>query len=107
MDSTRITSVAWGRLTGQRPRKAGSNARLGEHGIAVHVPLVCITTEDGVCGFGVCRADREQASLLIGQPFNALFSPTGGVREAGRLFEYPLWDLAGKRAGRPVYRLAA
>src|SRR6266542_1460524 len=44
----RIVSVEWARLEGRRPRNAGSNARLGEHGIAVRVPILRITTADGV-----------------------------------------------------------
>lgn len=107
MDTSTIVSVAWGRLAGQRPRKAGSNARLGEHGSSVSVSLARITTEEGASGFGVCRAGRERATALIGQPLTALFTPQEGVSAAWLDFEYPLWDLAGKRAGKPVYRLAA
>lgn len=36
-----------------------------------------------------------------------LFSFSGGVTEAGRAWEYPLWDLMGRRTGKPVYALTA
>jgi L-alanine-DL-glutamate epimerase-like enolase superfamily enzyme len=36
-----------------------------------------------------------------------VFLPERGVPAAWRPFEYPLWDLAGRRAGLPVYSLAA
>jgi hypothetical protein len=60
MDNQRIIAVEWARLQGHRPRKAGSNARLGEHGIALHVQILRITSEDGTRGFGACRAEPER-----------------------------------------------
>jgi len=38
----RIDVVEWARLEGRRPRHAGSNARLGAHGITVRVPILRI-----------------------------------------------------------------
>jgi L-alanine-DL-glutamate epimerase-like enolase superfamily enzyme len=106
MDGSRIVSVAWGVLDGTRPRSAGSNARLGPHGEQVRVPLLRITTEDGTVGFGGCRATLEQACCLLGMHSSALFDPDRGVAATWRAFDYPLWDLAGKQAGRAVYALA-
>jgi L-alanine-DL-glutamate epimerase-like enolase superfamily enzyme len=103
----RIDSVTWAQVEGRRPRPAGSNARLGEHGLVVRVPLARIQTEDGASGFGVCTATREQADALVGRPLSALFSPAEGALGPGRPFDYPLWDLFARRAGVPVYRLAA
>lgn len=103
----RIALIEWARLTGTRPRNAGSNARLGEHGSTVRVPIARITTEDGLSGFGVYRGTREQASSAVGQPLNALFDPAYGVTTLGQPFDYPLWDLFGRRTGQPVYKLAA
>jgi len=107
MNNPRIIAIEWGRLEGQRPRNAGSNARLGDHGTTVRVPLARITTEDGARGFGFCRATLEQMSALPGQRLADLFAPTRGATAAGLPFDYPLWDLAGKRASQPVYQLAA
>ena len=107
MTADAITGVQWGCLEGRRPRIAGSNARLGEHGDRVRVPLLRLTTPDGVSGFGVCRASREQGMALLGQRLSDLFAESGGVREEWLAFEFPLWDLASRLAGRPVYALAA
>lgn len=107
MNNPRISSIEWARLEGRRPRNAGSNARLGDHGSVVRVPIARITTEDGASGFGVCRATAEQAAALPGQRLADLFSATEGATTAGLPFDYPLWDLAGQRAGQPVYKLAA
>lgn len=107
MASTRIARIEWGRLEGQRPRHAGSNARIGGHGIAVRPSLARITTDDGSTGIGWSRASREEAQALVGQTFDDLFTATGGPVSTALGIEYPLWDLAGKRVGQPVYALAA
>lgn len=105
MSGARIVRIEAGRLEGRRPRSAGSNARLGEHGVTVGVPLVRLTDSDGATGFGVCRAGQEGASALLGKTLDAVFAHEAGVRAAWLAFDYPLWDLAAKRAGKPVYAL--
>lgn len=107
MNNPRIVGIEWGRLEGKRPRIAGANARLGVHGDTIHLPIVRLTTEDGVRGFGACHAGPDRLAALLGESLEALFSPTEGVTEAGRVCEYPLWDLVGQRTGQPVYQLAA
>jgi L-alanine-DL-glutamate epimerase-like enolase superfamily enzyme len=106
-DNPRIVSVEWAELEGRRPRHAGRNARLGDHGFAVRVPLARLTSEDGHQGFGVARADKEDASRLLGRPLDELFNHAVGSRPDGRPFDFPLWDLVGKLTGQPVYALAA
>lgn len=101
-----ITTVEWGCLEGRRPRVAGSNARLGEHGDRVRVPLLRATTQDGAPGFGICRASRGRGAELLGQSLSGLFAENGGIREEWLAFEFPLWDLAGRTTSRPVYALA-
>jgi L-alanine-DL-glutamate epimerase-like enolase superfamily enzyme len=107
MSTPRIVTIEWARLEGRRPRAAGCNARLGAHGEIVRVPLARLTTDDGSQGFGVCRATPEQAAAILGQPLDALFDPQQGATALGMPFDFPLWDLAGQRAGQPVYALAA
>ena len=104
---TPIVRLEWGALEGRRPRAAGSNARLGAHGDRVRVPLLRITTQSGASGFSVCHAGPERASVLLGRSLSDLFTESGVVREEWLPFEFPLWDLAGRLAGRPVYALAA
>jgi L-rhamnonate dehydratase len=107
MKDTQIIAIEGGSLYGQRPRKAGSNARLGEHGTQVRVPLARVTAEDGSTGFGFYEAGPEQARPLLNRRMSELFSEEGGVQADGLAFDYPLWDLMGRRAGQPVYALAA
>ena len=103
----RISTIEHTTLEGIRPRPAGSNARLGPHGSAVRVPLARITTEDGASGFGVCRLGAEDLRQLLGMRLSEVFSPDRGTLPAWRGCDVPLWDLTAKRAGQPVYALAA
>lgn len=107
MASPRIVLVERGVLEGQRPRHAGSNARLEAHGLGVRVPIVRLTTDDGLSGFGACHARPEQLDALLGVELDALFAADTGVLDPWLPFEYPIWDLAGRRLGQPVYALAA
>ncbi|HWQ15280.1 MAG TPA: enolase C-terminal domain-like protein [Roseiflexaceae bacterium] len=107
MSNPRIIAAAWGVLEGERPRPAGSNARLGPHGATVRVPLLRLTDEEGVTGFGHCRATPEETRALIGRRLDEVFAPGEGIAEPWLAFDFPLWDLAAHRAGLPVYALAA
>jgi L-rhamnonate dehydratase len=107
MDNPRITSIEWGILVGQRPRTAGCNARLPVHGPTMRDPVARITTDDGASGFGWSRVTQEQAQTLIGKTLSDLITVENGVSETGHFIEFPLWDLLGKRANKPVYALAA
>ena len=95
-----ITRIEWAPLVGERPRLAGSNARLGVHGRAVTCPLARVTTADGASGFGWSRISREEATGWIGQPVAA------ALEDIPFALEHPLWDRAGKLAGKAVYALA-
>ena len=107
MTDPRIVRIEWGQLEGRRPRSAGCNARLGEHGIVVRPAIARITTDDGATGWGVSRITREQAAKLVGSRLSDVFVAGKGASRAGLPLEFPLWDLAGKQAGEPVYALAA
>jgi L-rhamnonate dehydratase len=107
MHNERISQVEWAPLEGTRPRPAGSNARLGEHGLTVHPAFARITTESGVSGFGFSRATPNQAERLLGLPLSTLFSARTGTLTPGLPVDFALWDLAGQLANQPAYRLAA
>jgi L-rhamnonate dehydratase len=107
MTTPKIVKVEWARLEGQRPRAAGCNARLGVHGLATRTPMVRITTDDGITGFGACFADPVNLSHLLDVNTATLFSPSRGVSDEWLAFEYPIWDLIGKLQNLPVYALAA
>ena len=94
-------------MWGERPRAAGANAHMGPHGARVRVPLARVTLDDGSAGFGWSLVDEPTARALLGTPLADALLATSGVVERCLPIEYPLWDLAGRRVGVPVYRLAA
>ncbi|MGI8690645.1 MAG: enolase C-terminal domain-like protein [Thermomicrobiales bacterium] len=107
MEGTRIVRIEVGVFEGRRPRNAGSNARRGEHGITVRVPLARLTTDDGAQGFGTFRGSREDATAFLGTPLSEAFSMERGTAARWLAWDYPLWDLMAKRAGQPVFAMAA
>jgi L-alanine-DL-glutamate epimerase-like enolase superfamily enzyme len=112
VENARITRVEWARLEGTRPRSAGSNARLGEHGLYVRPGVARITLDDGTTGIGPSRATREQVEPFVGMTLAEAFGVDAksgriGAADVALPIDFPLWDLAAKRAGKPVYALAA
>ena len=106
-DNPRIVRIEQATLESRRPRHAGSNARLGDHGLTIALSLVRLTTEDGASGFGASRAPREVLEALVGDRLGAAFDPAHGASDRWLPCEYPLWDLVGRRTGQPVHALAA
>jgi L-alanine-DL-glutamate epimerase-like enolase superfamily enzyme len=105
MNDLSIQRIEWARLTGTRPRNAGCNSRLGEHGTQVRPGIARVTADNGASGFGWSLLTKEQAESLIGVQLSRMFDLKHGVAQRFRAFEYPLWDLAGQLAGKPVYAL--
>ena len=104
MENVTIERIEWARLTGERPRKAGCNSRLGEHGLRVRPAIARLTTADGASGFGASWISREEAASIVGFRLSDAFTASG-VAEGFGVLEYPLWDLVGQLAQRPVYEM--
>ena len=107
MNDSRIVSIEAATLTGQRPRSAGNNARLGGHGTEVEVPLLRLRTADGATGFGVGQASPDEAQRFLGVSLQSLLNEQGLPLETAYPIDFALWDLLGMRSGKPVYALAA
>jgi len=107
LDNPRIVSLAWAEFTGERPRHAGANARRGAHGRHVRVPIARLSAEDGSTGWGLCFAGPELATAVLGRRLSELFAADAGVAASARPVESAVWDLVARRAGKPVYALAA
>ena len=105
MNHLNIERIEWARLTGTRPRSAGCNSRLGEHGTQVKPGIARITADNGATGFGWSSLTKEHAESLVAFQLSRMFDPERGVEKRFRVLEYPLWDLAGQLAGKPVYAL--
>ncbi|HEV2294690.1 MAG TPA: enolase C-terminal domain-like protein [Tepidisphaeraceae bacterium] len=100
-----IVRIDWVRLTARRPRAAGKNARLPEHGIDVSVPVARLTA-GGVSGYGFSVVSEEHGKSLIGKTVGELFAQTLPiVRREFRPIEIPLLDWLGRATKRPVYQI--
>ena len=107
MENAGIDRIEHATLIGRRPRQAGCNSRIPLHGSEVAVPLVRLTTDDGVSGFGPGRVDKESAQMLLGRSLGDFISAGGRISADAGEFEFPLWDLLGALKGQPVHALAA
>jgi L-rhamnonate dehydratase len=105
MPDARIVSVEWAPLSARRPRAAGCNARRGVHGDTVALPMLRLTADDGSQGWGLCHVQPADAAALLGTALADLFDAQRGVAESWARFECPIWDLAARQAGLPVYAL--
>jgi L-rhamnonate dehydratase len=104
-NGVRIARIERATLDGKRPRYAGKNARLGDHGPGVRVPVCRITDSDGATGVGLSRLQEADAYRLLGMPVAEVFTVERGTTVEALGLDYPLWDLAGRRAGVPVCQL--
>ncbi len=109
---TQIVRIDWAPLAGKRPRASGANSRVSPDeapalGVDVRVPIARVTLADGSTGFGYARVALEQAQALLGATLDSVFDPSSGATERALPLDYPLWDLAARRAGVPAYALAA
>ena len=68
-------------------------------------PIARLTTTDGVSGFGFSPISREKAAAIVGFQLSDAFDAESGVTEEFRMLEYPLWDLVGQLAQKPVYAI--
>ncbi len=100
----RIVRLEWAVFEGRRPLALGRNARLPPHGAVVTVPLCRLTTEEGLVGVGPARLNLDVGHEALGLPFDEMFSERG-TGDRWLALDYPLWDLAARRKGVPVYRL--
>ena len=102
----RVTRVVGFTLTSTRPKEIGANSHLPPRGRVIRDPMVRILTNAGIEGLGRCKAPQRELAKLLGTNPLALHRAEKH-RMAGPLGTQtmPLWDLAGKALGKPVYEL--
>ena len=102
----KITRIVGFRLPSKRNKVAGKNARLGVHGDRTTDRMVRIYTTAGIEGLGNCRTTEKEAARLLGRsPLDFFRSQERRMRSPFGAGSMPLWDLAGKILGKPVYEL--
>ena len=104
-DDLVITRIVSFDLKSRRPRILGKNARRDVHGVDAKDRLVRLYTNIGVDGFGYCRADEKTMRPLLGTNPLDYLDMAKGVGSPFGAETTPIWDLAGKILGKPVYAL--
>lgn len=98
-----LTRIEWAILHAERPRTAGKNARLDEHGRIIRLPIARFTAADGQTGFGWSRLTPERACQLLHTELPTTLKDIC-ADPALRDIEYPLLDLLAASSNLPVWR---
>ena len=101
----RITRIERVEVRSSRPRDIGFNSRKGAHGTVVHDSVVRVHTASGAVGVGWSPLKRAAAESLLGRRLGELFHLPDGSLTEGVAIDLPLWDLAARLRGVPLYRL--
>ena len=101
----RITKIESIGVYSPRPRDIGFNSRKGAHGPVVHDSVVRVHTASGAVGVGWSRLERADAESLLGRRLGELFRLPEGSLGEGVAVDLPLWDLAARLQGVPLFRL--
>lgn len=101
-----ITRVVSFELECTRPKHIGKNAYRHDHGTKAHDRIVRIYTDAGVDGFATSWAGANECAAMLGKsPFDFFDPAQRRARGPFGRYTSPLWDLAGKLLGKPVYEL--
>ena len=102
----KITRIIGFDLFSRRAKLVGKNSRRDVHGDRARDRMVRVFTNSRAEGLGNCWVSKQVLRPLVGRRLSELYDPKSR-RVAGPLGTQtmPLWDLAGKALGRPVYDL--
>ena len=102
----RIVRAAFVTVAGKRPKFVGKNARLDDHGDHTGDHILRLWTNSGIAAFGTVHNVKEDAVRpLLGKSIAELVDPQNIFSDLHRPIDIALWDLLGKVAGRPAWRL--
>ena len=101
----KITGALAFQMPCRRIKLAGKNARRQVHGDRTWDRMLLLQTNAGVYGLGHCRASRRQVEQLLGKSPFSFWKDRKQFRSPLGAGTMPLWDLAGKVLGKPVYEL--
>jgi L-alanine-DL-glutamate epimerase-like enolase superfamily enzyme len=92
-------------LGSKRWKVVGKNSRDGVHGKDAKDRILRIETDAGLEGVGISCINKEQAAPLLGKDPLSFYKVGIGIVSPLEEDDGPLWDLAGKIYGQPVWQL--
>ncbi len=102
----KITRILGFDLPSKRCKVCGKNSRLDVHGDRATDRMVRLYTNKGLEGLGNCRASEQALRSLLGKnPFDSFKANIAAFESPLGAGTMPLWDLAGKALGKPVFEL--
>jgi len=106
----RVTDIKFTTVRLDYPRLVGKNSTLGIHGMWIEESIHILYTDQGASGWGLNKGSKEAIAekfeLIKGKSVSDLIIPTDGVIVPDiRVFDFSLFDLAGKIVKKPVYKL--
>jgi len=106
----KITDIKFTTVRLNFPRPVITNSIFGTSQQWLEESVNILYTDKGATGWGVTRGTREQAlkifDILRGKPLSDLISLSSGVTLPElTIFDFSLFDLAGKITRKPVYQL--
>ncbi len=105
-----ISDIAFTTVRLRYPRQVGKNSHLDIHGWGPESGIHIIYTDRGEKGWGLNRASEkvtlERFGSIKGRKLSELIDPYNGVTdETLQVFDFSLFDLAGRVLRKPVYQL--
>ena len=106
----KITDIKFAVVRLDLPRIIGCNTIKGTPAKRIEESVHILYTDKGATGWGLNRGSQEQISgifeIIRGKPVSDIIQPSGGITLPElRIFDFSLYDLAGKIVRKPVYQL--
>jgi L-alanine-DL-glutamate epimerase-like enolase superfamily enzyme len=101
-----ILEISYAYVPFTRPRKAGCNARLGEHGKDGRAPILRIKIGDSY-GFGWSYATHDEAKKFISSKVSDFFAADGLISDQFKPIEFAILDWIGNVTNKPVYEMVS
>lgn len=110
LDYHRIDSIKFTDVKMNYPRQVGKNSQLGIHGWGPTTGIHILYTDKGASAWGLNRGSQkaltERFLAIKGKTVAELINPVSGVIiPENHIYDFSLFDLAGKILNKPVYQL--
>ena len=110
LDYHKLSGIKFTTIKLNYPHQTGKNAKNDIQGREISQGIHILYTDKGAYGWGVNRGTEQMLknkfTLIRGKPVSEILIPASGVTSSDmEVFDFSLFDLAGKILNKPVYRL--